>query len=286
MAIFEIQDHPQSAKKAAGKDQTLTPSPTEAKDAQAFFDDIIKKEKVNSNLPNLSFKTVQDGNAYVLKELSKDPSTHVTTVKEIGQFQEYTNGYKSTRQLEASVATAGGAKVSRETEQVSTPTSASTKIYESPADGGLQTLKETYEKTSTMKDGKEVSSVTATFGYSDKTGKANTETLTAHNVDGSTQTQVFAGDNGLKLQSDVLVGADGKEVQRSTTEDILNDKKEVIGRRETVVQHNKGNTTTTTFEGATDDQLKAIQQVIVHDNGKTETYKANAKGDLVLVKNP
>jgi hypothetical protein len=283
MAIFEHAEQVQ-ASKGPGKDQTLTPSPNEARDAQAFFDDIAKKEKANSKLPNLTFKTVAEGSTYVLKELSKDPSSDVTTVKEIAQFQEYTNGYKSTRQLEASVPGANGSKVARETEQITTPTAASTKVFESPADAGPLAMKETYEKVSTMKDGKELSSVTATFGYSDKTGKANAETIVAHNADGTTTTQVFGGEGALKIQSDLLTGADGKELQRSTMEDILNDKKEVVGRRQTVVQHNKGNTTTTTFEGAADSQLKASQQVVAYDNGKIETYKANAKGDLVLVK--
>jgi hypothetical protein len=282
MGIFEITEHTQ-ATKLQGKDQQLTPSPTEAKDAQAFFDEIAKKEKANSNLPNLTFKTVAQGSTYVLKEFSKDPNSHTTTTKEIGQFQEYTNGYKSTKQLEASISGPNGSKISRETEEISTQTSKSTKVFEAPADKGPQVLKETSERFSVLKDGKEVSSVNTTFGYSDKSGKTNAETMIANNEDHTTRTQVFGGED-LKLKSDVLTGADGKEVQRSSMEDILNDKKEVVGRRETIVQHNKGNTTTTTFEGAADNQLKATQQVIAYDNGKTETYKANAKGDLVLVK--
>jgi len=283
MAIFEQTEHKQATKKA-GQGQELTPSPTEAKDAQAYFDEITKKEKANSTLPNLTFKTVARNNVYYLEEFSTEPNTHVKSVVEIGQFQEYTNGYKSQSQTERSITGADGKKVMRQTEQISTPTSTQTSLFEAPADGTIQPLKETYRRVGTLKDGKEVSFATANFGYSE-TGKRNAETLVMHSADGSIDTQVFGGED-LKLKSDLATGPDGKELERTTVEDILNDKKEVVGKRETVVLRNKDNTSTTTFEGPQLEQLKPVQQVIVHDNGKTETFKANAKGDLVLVKTP
>jgi hypothetical protein len=285
MGIFETNEHTQATKQG-GKDQHLTPSPTEAKDAQVYFDEIIKKEKQNSTLPNLSFKTVARGDVYVLQESSKDPNSHITSTKELGLFQEYTNGYKSATARDYSP---DGKTLLRETEDITTTTSHSTKVFEPIGDDqGPHALKEKSEKFSNLKDGKEISTVDVNFEYSDSTKKANHETIVACNADGSGLNQVFTG-NGqdkLKLQSEVDTGADGKEVQRVTFEDIQNDQKQVVGRRETIVAHNKGNVTTSTFEGPQDDQMKAVGQVIAYDNGKTQTFKPNAKGELVLVKTP
>jgi hypothetical protein len=285
MAIFDTTEHIQTAKQA-GKDHQLTPSPTEAKDAQAYFDDIIKNDKAHSTLPKLTFNVVprkanDETSYYSLEEVSAGANGHKTVV-ELARFQEYTNGLKATHKMEHTT-NPSGAKILRETDQVSNPTSMSVQVSEAPDDGVPRVRKEMYRKVSDLKDGQEVASVTVNYVYSEKTGKPNSETIVSHNADGSGITQVFGGEDKLRLNSEVDTGPDGKETQRATTVDVLNDQKQVIGRRETVVQRKTDSTVTTTFDGPDDQNLKVSEQTVAYDNGTTETYKPDKEGKLKLV---
>jgi len=284
MAIFETTDHAQAAKQA-GKDPQLIPSPTEAKDAQAYFDGIINNEKAHSTLPNVSFHVVarnaKDPNSYYsLEQWSSGANGHKTVV-ELGRFQEYTNGLTAKHQM-LHATDDKGKKILRETDEVSTPTRSSIQVSEAPDDGVPRVRNEVHRKVTDLKDGKEVDCVTIDFGYSDKTGKKNAETLVSHKADGSTITQVFGGEDNLKLSSEVDTDKDGKETGRATIVDILNDKNEKTGRRETVWQRNKDNATTTIYEGPDDDNLKPVQLSIAYDNGTTETYTADKDGHMKL----
>jgi len=264
------------SKSAKGADHLITLP----EDAKAFFDKVQKDDlndrKLAGNLPQVEFQVAQEGSAYVLKEISSD-ANH--TMRDIGRFTNDGHGVITNEELEYH---ADGKALLRKTNEIKTPNTLTSKVFESTdVDNPDAQLNQVSLKLSTLKDGKEATSLSANFHYAaDGTLDGEHKVFTNSK---STETIDYRGAN-LAITSDVTVFAD------STSDKLHDDSKtysldmkdgKVVGQHLLEVAHEGGRTTTTYFDGTVDDKKPvtwtATKQVQDDGKGHVTTFGTEKK---------